>query len=133
MAIIKSEIKGEIRVVFLDAPRLVDQAIIDQCFRETAELLGKTEEKHVLLHFGRVAFMSSMALGMLVRLNKKCKEFGISLKLCAIKPDIYQVFKITGLEKIFSIHADVADALESFKASGELFFRKNRDARQNLT
>ena len=133
MPLVKTEVKGEIRMIFVDVPRLVDQAAIDQCHREITELLDKTEEKHVLLHFGRVAFMSSSALGMLVRLHKKCKEYEISLKLCNISPDIYQVFKITGLDKVFSIHADASEAMDAFKASGQLFFRKNRETRHDLT
>ncbi len=133
MSLIKTEVKGEIRIFFVDAPRLVDQAAIDQCYREIVESLDKTEEKHVLLHFGRVAFMSSAALGMLVRLNKKCKEYEISLKLCNISPDIFQVFKITSLDKIFSIHADAADAMDAFKTSGQLFFHKRRETRHDLT
>jgi anti-anti-sigma factor len=133
MALVKSELKGEIRVIVVDAPRFVDGTIIEQCYREIVELLDKTEESSVLLHFGRVGFMSSSALGMLIRVQKKCKEYEITLKLCNISPDIRQVFKITGLDKVFDIHADATDALESFKASGKLFFRKHRDARQDLT
>ena len=133
MALIKSELKGEIRVIFVDVVRLVDTAAIEQCYRELVELLEKTEEKHVLLHFGRVAFMSSSALGMLVKLHKKCKEYEISLKLCNIAPEIREVFKITNLDKVFDIHADIGDALEAFKAGGRLFFRTHRETRHDLT
>ena len=133
MASVKSEVKGEIRVVFIDVVQLVDAAAIDSCYREIVELLEKTEEKHVLLHFGRLTFMSSAALGMLVRLHKKCKEYKIALKLCNINPDIREVFKITALDKVFSIHADASDAFEAFKASGELFFRKHHETRHKLT
>jgi anti-anti-sigma factor len=133
MALVKSELKGEIRIIVIDVPRLVDQAVIDQCYREIVDLLDKTEERLVLLHFGRVAFMSSSALGMLVRLHKKCKEYDALLKLCNVSPDIHQVFKITGLDKVFSMHADAADAMEAFKASGQLFFRKGRETRHELT
>jgi anti-anti-sigma factor len=132
MALVKSEIKGEIRVVFIDVPRLVDEAVIEQSYREILELLDKTEEAHVLLHFGRVSFMSSAALGMLVRLHKKCKDYGISLRLSNISPDIHQVFKITRLDKVFSIHADASDAMEAFKKGGGLFFRKTSEPRQKL-
>jgi anti-anti-sigma factor len=127
MAVVQSEVKGEIQVIFFDAARMVDAAVIEQGYREIIELLNKSEEANVLLHFGRVAFMSSSALGMLMRLNKKCKEFNINLKLCNISPDIAQVFKITGLDKVFSIHADAADAMESFKAGGKLMFRTRRE------
>jgi len=132
MALIKSEVKGEIRVIFVDVPRFVDGAVIDQCYREIIDLLDKTEESHVLLHFGRVGFMSSSALGMLIRVNRKCKEFEISLKLCNINPDISEVFKITGLNRVFDIQADAADAMESFKQSGKLMFRKHRETRHDL-
>jgi anti-anti-sigma factor len=132
MALVKSEVKGEIRVIFVDVARFVDGAVIEQCYREIVDILDKTEESHVLLHFGRVVFMSSSALGMLIRVQKKCKEFEIALKLCNISPDIGQVFKITSLDKVFDIQADATDAMESFKASGKLFFRKHRETRHDL-
>jgi anti-anti-sigma factor len=132
MALVKSEIKGEIGIILVGVQRLVDESAIGQCYREILELLDKTEEKHVLLHFGRLAFMSSAALGMLVRLQKKCKEYEISLKLCNISPDIYQVFKITSLDKVFSIYADASDAMEAFKTSGGLSFRTQRETRHEL-
>jgi anti-anti-sigma factor len=132
MASIRTEIKGEIRIIFIDVPRFVDGAVIEQCYREMLELLNKTEERHVLLHFGRVVFMSSMALGMLVRLHKKCKEYEISMKLCNISSDIAQVFKITGLDRVFSIYPDASDAMEAFKSSGELFHRASRETRHEL-
>lgn len=132
MALIKSETKGEIRIIFIDEVRLVDTAAIEQCYREIVEVL-KTDESNVLLHFGRVAFLLSSALGMLVRLKKKCKEYDISLRFCNIAPDIYEVFKITSLNKLFDIHADAAGALEAFNASGKLFFRTRRPSSHNVT
>ncbi len=124
MAIIKHAAKGEIRVIAIDEVRLVDEMTIEQCYREIVDVLDKTEESHALLHFGRVTFMSSAALGMLIRVTKKCKEYKIALKLCNIAPDIRQVFKITGLEKVFDIHEDVTQAVKAFEKSGRMFFRK---------
>lgn len=132
MPLVKHELKGEVRVVVIDVPRLVDEATIEQCYREIAEVLDKTEEVHFLVHFGRVGFMSSAALGMLVRLHKKCKEYGIGLRLCNISPEIREVFKITRLDKVFTIDADAAGAMEGFKKAGGLFFRKTRETRSKL-
>ena len=126
MAMVKHEVKGEIRVIVIDEARLVDAAMIEQCFREIVAVLDKSEERHVLLHFGRLTFMSSMALGMLIRVNKKCKEYKIALKMCNITPDIRQVFKLTSMDKLFEIHDDAADAMAAFKASGQMFFRDKR-------
>ena len=124
MAIVKTVVKGEIRIISIDEVRLVDGVALDQCYREIMEVLDKSDESCALLHFGRVAFMSSSALGMLIRITKKCKQYKIDLKLCNIAPDIREVFKITGLEKVFDIQKDVPKAMDAFKKSGRLFFRK---------
>jgi anti-anti-sigma factor len=124
MAVVNHACNGEILIISIEVARLVDGDLIDQCCREIIAILDKTEEKCATLYFGRVSFMSSAALGMLVRVNKKCKEYNIELRLCNISSDIRQVFKITGLDKVFPIHADVNEAQEAFKKSGRLMFRK---------
>jgi anti-anti-sigma regulatory factor len=77
--------------------------------------------------------MSSMALGMLVRVNKKCKEYKASLKLSSISPDIREVFKITGMDKIFDIQASAADALAAFRNAGRSMFRKAKPTSYEVT
>jgi anti-sigma B factor antagonist len=60
--------------------------------------------------------MSSAVLGILIRFFKRCKEYGAELKLCGISPQIFQVFKITGLDKVFEIHKDQQQSLVAFEA-----------------
>jgi anti-sigma B factor antagonist len=36
------------------------------------------------------------------------------LKMCSIHPQIYEVFKLTNLNKLFAIHKDQAEALAKF-------------------
>jgi anti-anti-sigma factor len=124
VAVIKHVVNNEVRIISIDVVRLVDGPAIDQCYREIVEVLDKTEESCAVLHFGRVTFMSSAALGMLVRINKKCKEYKIDLKLCSIAPDILKVFKITGMDKMFAIYDDAPQAIQAFQKSGKSFFRK---------
>jgi anti-anti-sigma factor len=126
VAIIKDVVKNEVRVMFIDAVRLVEGDSIDQCLREIVAVLDKSEESCTALHFGQVNFMSSAALGMLIRVSKRCKEYQVDLKLCNISPEIKQVFKITGMDKVFSIYDDLDQALEAFKKSGKSFFRKKK-------
>ena len=133
MRYVKHEVKGEIRVVAIDEVRLVDGPAIEQCYKEIIEVLDKTEECNVLLHFGRVTFLSSAALGMLMRVHKKCKEYKIALKLSNIAPDILRVFKLTGLDKVLEIHDDAASAIEAFKKSGQSFFRRRQPPSHNVT
>ena len=69
---------------------------------------------------------------MLIRVNKKCDEYKVALKLCNISPDIMQVFKITGLGKVFSIYPDASDAMAEIEKSNQSFFRKHKDATHEL-
>ena len=68
----------------------------------------------ILLNFMNVEFLSSAALGKLITLDKKLKAAKGQLKLSSIRPEIYEVFAITRLNKLFDIHDDEADALATF-------------------
>jgi anti-sigma B factor antagonist len=67
---------------------------------------------NLILDFRNVKFLSSAVLGLLIRIGKRIYDKQGQLRLCNIKPRIYEVFKITGLISIFDIYTD----LESAKA-----------------
>jgi anti-sigma B factor antagonist len=133
MALIRCELKDDVRIIFIDDIRLVDGTAIEQCYREIADVLDKSEERNILLHFGRVLFLSSSALGMLIRVKRKCMAFSVVLKLCDIRPEIYEVFKITSLDRVFEIHGDAAEAIEAFKEGGHLVAPKHRPSSYDVS
>jgi anti-sigma B factor antagonist len=47
--------------------------------------------------------MSSAFLGLLVKIHKRVIEAGGDLQLCNLSPNLYKVFEITKLTKIFDI------------------------------
>jgi len=108
---------GILTVVFGDE-RILDETKIEEVGRDLMEMLNKTTEERVILDFRNVKFMSSSMLGKLVQTHKKSKEFKVQLKLCAIDPEIRQVFKITRLDKVFDIEADEAAAHKAFMKRG---------------
>ena len=55
------------------------------------------------MNFGNVEYLSSAALGKRITLNKKLQAVGGGLILCNIDPQIYEVFEITKLNKVFNI------------------------------
>jgi anti-anti-sigma factor len=68
----------------------------------------------MLLSFRNVDFLSSAALSMLIGVNTRVKAKGGKLRLSEIKPDIYQMFKITKLHSLFEIFDTVEDAVKGF-------------------
>lgn len=105
---------GDVTVVNFTDKKILDeqniQIIGDQLFRLVDEL-GRTK---LLLNFGNVEYLSSAALGKLITLNRKVNQVGGKLILCNIAPQIYEVFEITKLNKVFNIHKDEQAALQAF-------------------
>jgi anti-sigma B factor antagonist len=99
--------------------RFVDKKILDENNIQTIgnQLFSLVEEdgaRRIILDFSNVEYLSSAALGKLITMEKKVKQAGGKLRLCAIRPDIYEVFAITKLNRVFEIKDDVDDALEGF-------------------
>ena len=88
--------------------------VLDEIRAELAQLIGKASGPDVLLDFSNVEFMSSAMLGLLGQLHRKISAGHGRLKMCGIRPEIMQVFKLTSLDKLFSIHKDAPTALATF-------------------
>jgi anti-sigma B factor antagonist len=108
-----SEVGGVTVIRFVDR-KILDEANIQELGRELFALVEEDNRKSLLLNFVNVEFLSSAALGKLITLDKKVKAHGGKLKLCNIRPEIYEVFAITKLNKLFDIREDEAAGLDSF-------------------
>jgi anti-sigma B factor antagonist len=105
---------GEVTVVRFVDRKILDETNIQELGTELFKLVEVEKRKNLLLNFANVEFLSSAALGKLITLDKKVKTNGGRLKLSNIKPEIYEVFAITKLNKLFDIKDDEADALAAF-------------------
>lgn len=104
----------EVTVVRFVDRKILDEASIQELGQELFRLVEEDGRKKLLLNFSSVEFLSSAALGKLITLDKKVKAHQGKLKLSNIRPEIYEVFAITKLNKLFDIKDDEADALASF-------------------
>lgn len=106
--------KGDIFIVQFKDKKILDDTALDEIRSEMAKLLGKAAGPDLLLDFSNVEFMSSAMLGLLGQLHRKVAAGQGRLKMCSIRPEIFQVFKLTNLDKLFSIHKDAPTALATF-------------------
>ena len=79
--------------------------------REQLSQLVADGHYHLVLDLEEVAFLDSTGLGVLVGGLKRVRAHEGSLALVCSQERILKVFRITGLTKVFPIHASVADAL----------------------
>ena len=105
---------GDVTVVRFRDQKIIEDINIQELGQELFRLVEADNRRKVLLNFSSVDFLSSAALGKLITLDKKMKGHGGLLKLSNIRPEIYEVFAITKLNRLFDIRDDEADALAAF-------------------
>lgn len=92
---------GEIDVY--TAPRLRD---------EISDLVGQGRHR-LIIDMEKVDFLDSTGLGVLVGGLKKVRAHDGSMELICSQDRLLKIFRITGLAKVFTIHASEAEALGS--------------------
>ena len=110
---------NEVLIVGFGVNKLLDQSDIANVAKALMATATEAEkDQKILLSFQGVSFMSSAMLGRLVMFNKKCKQQDVKLKVCSISPEIFEIFKLTKMNKMFDIYADEKKAIESFDKKG---------------
>lgn len=91
-------VRGEVDLY--TAPRL----------KERLADLSAHGKSQVAVDLQGVEFMDSTGLGVLIGALKRSREAGGTLSLIAPREPVVKVLAITGLDKVFPIHASVEDA-----------------------
>ncbi|MGN6506509.1 MAG: STAS domain-containing protein [Tepidisphaeraceae bacterium] len=104
----------DIRIVEFTNNKILDEANIAEIGATLNALIDESEQPRLLLDFATVDHLSSAALGMLINANNRIKQRNGQLRLCNIKSQIFEVFRITKLDRLFRIYPTRAEALASF-------------------
>lgn len=105
---------GDIAVVSFVDKKILDEQNIQMIGDDLFRLVDELGRRKILLNFTNVEFMSSAALGKLIRLHQKLAGVGGKLILCGISKGIMEIFELTKLDKMLTIEKDEQKALQSF-------------------
>jgi anti-sigma B factor antagonist len=94
--------------------KILDESNIQIIGNQLFSLVDEDHRQKIVLDFTNVEYLSSAALGKLITMDKKVKAASGKLRLCSIRSDILEVFKITRLDKLFTIRENREKALEGF-------------------
>lgn len=103
-----------IEVQFRDR-NILDEANIQQIGEEIKGIIEAETKPKLVINFTDVDHLSSAALGTLITINNRIRTLQGQLRLSNIDQQIYQVFVITKLNKLFEIHETSEKARASFK------------------
>ncbi len=105
---------GDIAVVQFVDKKILDEQNIQMIGDDLFRLVDELGRRKILLNFANVEFMSSAALGKLIRLHQRLQQAGGKLVLCCISNTILEIFVITKLDKMLTIVKDEQTGLNSF-------------------
>ena len=80
-------------------------------FKDEMRALTDAGPEHIVLDLSGVAFVDSSGLGAIVASMKQMGD-GRRLDLAGLTPDVAKVFRLTRMDSIFVIHADMTAALQ---------------------
>jgi anti-sigma B factor antagonist len=75
----------------------------------SSELKNKINElieeknKNIIINGEQLDYIDSTGLGVLMSIYKKLQDKNLNIKVVNLKPNIYKLFDITGLNKVFNI------------------------------
>jgi anti-anti-sigma factor len=92
----------------------VDSNTAPQLQEETAKLTNDGKYK-IVFDLGKVEFLSSAGLRILIVTQKECKRYNRGEVLLAnVPPKIYSSLDLAGFTALFKIHKSVVDAVAAF-------------------
>lgn len=104
----------DVTVINLDESSIVDGQQVEELGAALTKLIDARACKKVVIDFTKVKFLSSSALGVLIKLQKQAREIKGTIVLCGLKKELFQVFKITSLDKLFTFYDTEEQALAAF-------------------
>lgn len=104
----------EVSIVRFVDRKIIDVTNIQELGNELFGLVDKDGKKHLLLNFANVEFLSSAAMNKLFILEKKIRAHVGMLRLCNLRPEIYEVFAIMRVNQLFVITNSEDEALKNW-------------------
>lgn len=100
--------RGDTLIVRVDETR-IDAAVAIQ-FKERMRDFVQTGATRVILDLSSVAFLDSSGLGAVVAVMKLMGP-DRQLELAGLTPTVEKVFRLTRMDSVFTIHAELPDDL----------------------
>jgi len=109
--------EGNVAVVAFKTASISNVEGIATISKQTKEFIEQKHPANVIVDFEGVKFFSSAVLGMLLDIRARMKTYDGGVVISGINPQLYRVFKITHLDRIFEFFPDRSSAIKSVSTS----------------
>jgi anti-sigma B factor antagonist len=110
---LRDAVKDGVHVVEFSEQKIFEQAA-QSIQSQLTSLITAEGSVRLLISFRNVEHISSAALGMLINIQKSIRLKRGKMILSDLHPRIFEVFKITTLDRMFEIYEFAEDAMTHF-------------------
>lgn len=97
----------EDKLLLLQITEEIDHHTTEEIRRKADNEITRYMPRKVIFDLGKVTFMDSAGIGMLIGRYKIVKTFGGNIEMINVKPSIRKIFEMSGVLKIVPIRTDV--------------------------
>lgn len=105
------EVKNGVLCIRLEGE--LDHHTADELRIRVNQLMDEEMIQHILLNLGKLTFMDSSGLGVILGRYKQITSLGGEMVVCAISPTVRRLFELSGMFKIIRLETDENYALHS--------------------
>jgi len=103
--------EGKVTLVIFEAGSISNVEEITAISNKIREFIEENHPNKIVVDFEKVKFFSSQVLAVLLDIRVKLKAYDGEVVISAIKPQLYRIFKITNLDKVFNFFPDRESAI----------------------
>lgn len=111
---IEVEVVNDVTIVTFTDQKILDEKAPQLIGNQLFALVDVDQRKKIMIDFVGVEYLNSPMVGKLIIFDKKVKTQG-TLRMCNVHKDILDVFRRTGLSKLFVVKNTREEALEDLR------------------
>lgn len=89
----------------------LDLRVADFLREELERAINRYPLRHLVLNLGRVTYMDSSCLGVILGRYKRLAQLGVGISLVGLQPQVKKVCELSGLLRIMSEYGSEEEAL----------------------
>jgi anti-sigma B factor antagonist len=112
-SLLRIDRNGTVTCVGFTQSSIIDEVVIQRIGKELLSQVDAAASPRLAIDFTGVEHLSSAALGVLISVHNRIKAQEGQLRLCGIAKPIFEVFKITRLDRLFQTCGTLDEAVRA--------------------
>lgn len=113
---VKISTEDDVTLVTFGSVSISGAGDVEKVSKQVDTFISENHPGKIVFDFQQVKFLSSLALGLLLKAWQRLQEYDGRVVISGIDPQLHRVFKITNLDKIFKFFPNPQSAIDALHA-----------------